>query len=224
MSFELPEGLVGVESKLDCRTTLWHEENPDVEAQDKPEIEATDEHKQLASRRVRLGLLWPRSVRKKRSSFPKATSARAIMQQAQQFPGQEREFFEYVRNNREALEQIRAPLFEDKVVDLIIEKADVTDVPVSKADLESGNRSAGQRRRIVFDCTARNTERPGDGAFFVSVAIPSTTWLCAGAPHRWQRRCAPRAGVALGRWHFDNGRAVLCERFFSAVGGSRNLA
>ena len=59
------------------------------------------------------------------------------MAQAQQYPGQEREFFEFVRNNREALEQIRAPLFEDKVVDLILEKANVTDVPVTKAELEA---------------------------------------------------------------------------------------
>ena len=51
-------------------------------------------------------------------------------------PGQEREFFEFVKTNREALEQIRAPLFEDKVVDMIISKANVTDIPVSKEDLE----------------------------------------------------------------------------------------
>ena len=60
----------------------------------------------------------------------------AIMARARNFPGQEREFFDFVRQNREALEQIRAPLFEDKVVDMILEKADVTDVPVTKEDLE----------------------------------------------------------------------------------------
>ena len=59
------------------------------------------------------------------------------MSQARQFPGQEREFFDFVRQNREALEQIRAPLFEDKVVDAILEKANVTEVQVSKADLEA---------------------------------------------------------------------------------------
>jgi trigger factor len=42
----------------------------------------------------------------------------AIMKQAQQYPGQEREFFDFVKQNRQALEQIRAPIFEDKVVDL----------------------------------------------------------------------------------------------------------
>ena len=136
VSFELPEGLVGVEANSIAHQ-LWHEENPDVEAQDKPEIEATDEHKQLASRRVRLGLLLAEIGQKEKVELSEGDIGQAIMQQAQQFPGQEREFFEYVRNNREALEQIRAPLFEDKVVDLIIEKADVTDVPVSKADLEA---------------------------------------------------------------------------------------
>jgi trigger factor len=61
----------------------------------------------------------------------------AIMAQARRYPGQEREFFDYVRKHREALEQIRAPLYEDKVVDLILERADVTETPVSKDELQA---------------------------------------------------------------------------------------
>ncbi len=58
------------------------------------------------------------------------------MAQARHYPGQERQFFEFVRQNRQALEQIRAPLFEDKVVDHILEQAQVTEVPVSKEEFE----------------------------------------------------------------------------------------
>ncbi len=60
----------------------------------------------------------------------------AIMTQARQYPGQEREFFDFVKQNRQALEQLRAPIFEDKVVDLILSKAEITELAVSKADFE----------------------------------------------------------------------------------------
>lgn len=136
VSFELPEGLVAVEANSIAHQ-LWHEENPDVEGHDHPEIEPTEEHTTLASRRVRLGLLLAEIGQREKVELNEGDIGQAIMAQAQQFPGQEREFFEYVRNNREALEQIRAPLFEDKVVDLILEKANVTDVPVTKAELEA---------------------------------------------------------------------------------------
>ena len=86
---------------------------------------------------MRLGLLLAEIGQREKVELSEGDIGQAIMAQAQQFPGQEREFFEYVRNNREALEQIRAPLFEDKVVDLILDKSNVTDVPVSKADLEA---------------------------------------------------------------------------------------
>jgi trigger factor len=60
----------------------------------------------------------------------------AIMKQAQQYPGQEREFFDFVKQNRQALEQLRAPIFEDKVVDLILSKAQITELAVKKAEFE----------------------------------------------------------------------------------------
>jgi trigger factor len=54
-----------------------------------------------------------------------------LIQRVQQFPGQEQQVFEYFQKNPEAMAQIRAPLFEEKVVDFICEMADVTDTPVS---------------------------------------------------------------------------------------------
>ncbi|MEM6620110.1 MAG: trigger factor, partial [Pseudomonadota bacterium] len=56
--------------------------------------------------------------------------------QARQYPGQERQFLEFVQQNAQMQQQIRAPLFEDKVVDYILELAQVSDKEVSKADLE----------------------------------------------------------------------------------------
>ena len=57
------------------------------------------------------------------------------MERVRQFPGQEQEVFNYFRNNPEAMAQIRAPLFENKVIDFVIEQADVTDITVSIEEL-----------------------------------------------------------------------------------------
>jgi trigger factor len=58
------------------------------------------------------------------------------MEQARQYPGQERQFFEFVQNNPQMRQQLRAPIFEEKVIDHVIELAEVSDKDVSKADLE----------------------------------------------------------------------------------------
>jgi trigger factor len=60
----------------------------------------------------------------------------AIMNQARQYPGQERQFFEFVQQNQQMQQQLRAPLFEDKVVDHIAEQAKVSEKEVSKDELQ----------------------------------------------------------------------------------------
>ena len=60
----------------------------------------------------------------------------AIMQQARQYPGQERQFFEFVQQNQQMQQQLRAPLFEDKVVDHVFEQATISEKEVSKEDLQ----------------------------------------------------------------------------------------
>jgi trigger factor len=135
VSFELPPSLVAAEAKSIAHQ-LWHEENPDHQGHDHPEIEATDEHTSLAERRVRLGLLLAEIGAKAKIEISDQEMGQAIMKQAQQYPGQEREFFDFVKQNRQALEQIRAPIFEDKVVDLILSKAQITELAVKKAEFE----------------------------------------------------------------------------------------
>lgn len=135
VSFELPPSLVGAEAGQIAHQ-LWHEENPDVEGHDHPEIEPTDEHKKLAERRVKLGLLLAELGRKAEVEVSDAEMTQAIMNAARQYPGQERQFFEFVQQNQQMQQQLRAPLFEDKVVDYVFELADVTDKEVSKDDLQ----------------------------------------------------------------------------------------
>ncbi|MGF1446351.1 MAG: trigger factor [Pikeienuella sp.] len=136
VSFDLPPSLVEAEAKQIAHQ-LWHEANPEVEGHDHPEILPEPEHMKLAERRVRLGLLLADIGTREKVELTEQELGQAIMAQARQYPGQEREFFEFVKQNREALEQIRAPLFEDKVVDLILSRAQVTDIPVSKDALQA---------------------------------------------------------------------------------------
>ncbi|MCC1494773.1 trigger factor [Cognatishimia sp. F0-27] len=136
VSFDLPPTLVDAEAKQIAHQ-LWHEENPDVEGHDHPEIEATDEHKTLAERRVRLGLLLAELGQKAEVEVTEAEMTQAIMGQARQYPGQERQFFDFVRQNPQMQQQMRAPIFEDKVIDHIAEQATVTEKEVSKEDLQA---------------------------------------------------------------------------------------
>ncbi|WP_347837531.1 trigger factor [uncultured Planktomarina sp.] len=135
VKFELPASLVEAEAGQIAHQ-LWHDENPDVQGHDHPEIEPTDEHNTLAERRVRLGLLLAELGQKAEIQVTDAEMTQAMMNQARQYPGQEREFFEFVQKNSQMQQQMRAPLFEDKVVDYVFELATVTDKEVSKDELQ----------------------------------------------------------------------------------------
>ncbi len=135
VSFDLPPSLVEAEAGQIAHQ-LWHEDNPEVQGHDHPEIETTDEHKKLATRRVRLGLLLAELGQKAEVEVTDAEMTQAIMNQARQYPGQERQFFEFVQKNQQMQQQMRAPIFEDKVVDHVFENATVTEKEVSKDDLQ----------------------------------------------------------------------------------------
>ena len=136
VQFDLPPSLVEAEA-AQIAHSLWHEENPDVHDHNHDTIEPTAEHTALAERRVRLGLLLAEIGRKAEVEVTDAEMTQAIMAQARQYPGQERQFFEFIQQNQQMQQQLRAPIFEDKVVDHILAQAKVTDKEVGKADLEA---------------------------------------------------------------------------------------
>ena len=135
VKFELPPSLVEAEAGQIAHQ-IWHDENPEVEGHDHPEVAPTDEHNKLGERRVRLGLLLAELGHKADIQVTDAEMTQAMMNQARQYPGQEREFFEFVQKNEQMQQQMRAPLFEDKVVDYIFELATVTDKKVNKEELQ----------------------------------------------------------------------------------------
>ncbi len=135
VKFDLPPSMVENEARQIAHQ-LWHEEHPEEHGHDHDDIEITDEHRKLAERRVRLGLFLAEQGNRNEITVSEAELQQAIMRQAQQYPGQEREFMEFVQQNDQALQQIHAPLFEDKVVDYIFELADVTEREVNKDELQ----------------------------------------------------------------------------------------
>ena len=134
--FALPPSLVDAEAKSIAHQ-LWHEAHPEVQGHDHGEIEVAEDHRSLAERRVRLGLLLADVGQKAEVQVSDAEMTQAVMNQARQYPGQERAFFEFVQKNPGARQQIQAPLFEDKVVDYVLELAQVSDTEISKEELRA---------------------------------------------------------------------------------------
>lgn len=133
--FELPAGMVDLEYQ-----NIMHQVRMERQADVKDgklvlEKDEEEELKAIAERRVRLGLVLSEIGRANSITINDQEMQRAVIAEAQRYPGQEREVFEYYRKNRNALDALRAPVYEDKVVDFIFELAEVTDKPVSIEDL-----------------------------------------------------------------------------------------
>jgi trigger factor len=135
VTFDLPPSLLEAESKQIAHQ-LWHEENPEVKGHDHGEVDITEEHTELATRRVRLGLLLADLGQRANVEVSDQEMQQAMMQQARQYPGQEREFFEFIQKNDQMQQQMRAPIFEDKVIDYVFELAQVSEKDVDKEALQ----------------------------------------------------------------------------------------
>lgn len=135
VSFDLPPSLVEAEANQIAHQ-LYHEEHPEDHGHDHGKIEPTEEHVKLAERRVKLGLLLAEIGQKADVKVTDQELTQAILNQARQYRGQERQFFEFVQQNPQMRQQIQAPIFEDKVIDHIFEQAKVEEKEVSKEDLQ----------------------------------------------------------------------------------------
>jgi trigger factor len=111
------------------------QQNRTFEDEGTTEEKAREEYRGIAGRRVRLGLVIAEIGEKNNIRVSDDQLRAAVMEQVRQFPGQERQIWEYYQKNPNALAALRAPLFEDKVVDFLVELAEVTDKPVSRDEL-----------------------------------------------------------------------------------------
>ena len=106
VKFELPPSMVETEAGQIAHQ-LWHEENPDVQGHDHDPVETTQEHRDLAERRVRLGLLLAEMGQRAEVQVSDAEMQQAVMAQARQYPGEERQFMEFVQSNEQMQQQCR---------------------------------------------------------------------------------------------------------------------
>ena len=135
--FEAPPSLIEEEFNL-----MWNSIKAEMEScgktfadEDTTEEAAKEEYQKIADRRVRLGLVLSEIGEKNKITVTDDEVSRAVIERARSMPGREKEVWDYYRSNANALAQLRAPIYEDKVVDFILELANVTEKKVSREDL-----------------------------------------------------------------------------------------
>jgi trigger factor len=137
--FAVPQSMVDAEYDnilAQLRHEASHEENPEAAL---AEIEAdAKEYRHIAERRVRLGLLLSEIGSANGVDISEQEMSRLVMQAASQYQPKDREnFIRYIQQEPMAAAQLRAPLYEDKVVDFLFEKAEISDRSATRAELEA---------------------------------------------------------------------------------------
>ena len=135
--FDVPPTLVSQEFD-----GVWAQVMQDLQAQGRTfedestnEDDARSEYQRIAERRVRLGLVLAEIGERNNIQITDDEVTRAVVERARQFPGQEQQVWDYYRRTPEAMASVRAPLFEEKVVDFLLELATVTEKTVSRDEL-----------------------------------------------------------------------------------------
>jgi len=136
-SFDLPQGMVEQEFNQ-----IWQQLQAEMDAgrvtaedKSKPEDDLKAEYRKIAERRVRLGLVLAEMGRISDVRITEQEVNQALIREARQYPGQEREVVQFFQKNPGAMAQLRAPIYEDKVVDHILSVATVEETTVSRDDL-----------------------------------------------------------------------------------------
>ncbi len=135
--FELPPKMVDMEFNQ-----IWQQLQAEMDAgrvsdedKDKSEDELKEEYRKIAERRVRLGLVLAEIGRLQEIKISEQEVQQALIREAQRFPGQERQVLEFFQQNENAMAQLRAPIYEDKVVDHLLETVTVEEKKVSREEL-----------------------------------------------------------------------------------------
>ena len=136
-TFDLPPTLL--EQEFD---SVWRQVRTDMEQakrsfedENTTEEAAKEDYRKIAARRVRLGLVLAEVGEQNKIQVTEDEVSRAVVDRARQFPGQEQQVWEFYRKNPNAVAALRAPIFEDKVVDYLVSISNVTEKTVSKEEL-----------------------------------------------------------------------------------------
>ena len=135
--FELPPKMVDMEFDQ-----IWQQLQQEMDAgrideeeKNKPEDQLKDEYRKIAERRVRLGLVLAEIGRLADVKISEQEVQQALIREAQRFPGQERQVIEFFQQNPNAMAQLRAPIYEDKVVDHLLEQVEIKEKKVSREEI-----------------------------------------------------------------------------------------
>ena len=135
--FEVPEQLVDAEFE-----TIWQRVAHEIEHHGRSfeqegttEQEAREEYRRIADRRVRLGLVVAEIGNRNKIEVTEQEHQQALIAEVRRFPGQEQQVYDYYRKNPQALASLRAPVFENKVVDYVTELAKKTEKKMTRAEL-----------------------------------------------------------------------------------------
>jgi trigger factor len=148
--FTVPQGMVDSEFEAIWKQIEQAKTNGTLDESDKAKSdeELQAEYRAIGERRVRLGLLLSDIGQKNNIQVTQDDLNRAMMNEARRFPGQEHLVFQYYQKNQDAMNALRAPIYEDKVVDFILELASVTEKTVSAeallGEVEDGSAEEGK--------------------------------------------------------------------------------
>lgn len=131
--FDIPQGMKDMELENIMHQIKSDNQQRGITAE--PSDEEKEELNSIAARRVRLGLVLSEIGKENSITVVDAELQRAVITEAQKYPGQEKEVFDYFAKNREALESLRAPIYEDKVVDFILELSQLDEKEVTVEEL-----------------------------------------------------------------------------------------
>lgn len=177
--FDLPPGMVDQEFE-----TIWREVSHAMEHghlededKDKSEDELRTEYRGIAERRVRLGLVLAKIGRGSNVEVTQEEVARAINAEAGKYPGQEKQVVEYFQKNPNAVAQMRAPIYEEKVVDYILELATVKDEKVSRdalfAEDDAPKTKAAAKKPAAKKASSKDTAKAKSGTAKTAAAKPA---------------------------------------------------
>jgi trigger factor len=163
---DLPAKMVEAEFEGIWREVQAAKEAGELEDEDKgkSDEELREDYHSIAERRVRLGLVLAEMGRHAKIEVTQEELSRAVNQEAMKYPGREREVVQYFQNNPGAVQALRAPIYEEKVVDYILELADVEEVEVDRETLFSDDEVPAKKPAAKKKAPARKAAAKKDDA------------------------------------------------------------
>lgn len=162
-NFEVPQGLVDAEYKsiVDQYEQAKKYNQLDESEKAKSEEELLAEYKDIAVRRVKLGLLLSEIGKEAKINIAPEDINKAIMNEARKYPGQEKAVFDYYLKNKDAVESLKAPVFEEKIVDYILGQAKVNEKIVSIEELYNFDENKKPAKKSAAKKEAKSEEKKG---------------------------------------------------------------